>query len=42
MTRDDLTAIDRDALTYHPASLASLLTTFATDFLGEGCPRTAS
>jgi hypothetical protein len=41
MTRDDLISVDPGAVTYHPASLAELLTTFASDFPGDGFARTA-
>jgi hypothetical protein len=40
MTRDDLTEMDPDAITYHPVRLAGLLTTFAADLASERCPRT--
>jgi hypothetical protein len=42
MTRDDLTGADPGAVTYHPAALAELLTTFTGNLPGESCPRTAS
>jgi hypothetical protein len=41
MTRADLISIDPGATTCHPASLAELLTTFASDFPGDNSPRTA-
>ena len=37
MCRDDLADIDPEALTYHPASLAELLTTFGDDLAADGC-----
>ena len=38
MCRDDLADVDPEALTYHPASLAELLTIFADDLAADGCP----
>ncbi len=38
MSRDDLADVDPEALTYHPASLAELLTIFADDLAADGCP----
>jgi hypothetical protein len=37
MCRDDLADIDPEALTYHPASLAELLTIFDDDLAADGC-----
>jgi hypothetical protein len=38
MTRDDLAEIDPEAGTYHPATMAERLTTFADDLTAEYCP----
>jgi hypothetical protein len=38
MCRDDLADLDPEALTYHPASLAELLTIFGDDLAAGGCP----
>ena len=38
MTRDDLADLDPAALTYHPASLAELLTIFGDDLAASDCP----
>jgi hypothetical protein len=41
MCRDDLADVDPEALTYHPASLAELLTIFGDDLAAGECPCTA-
>ncbi len=38
MSRADLADLDPGALTYHPASLAGLLTTVGGDLAAAGCP----
>ena len=38
MSRADLAALDPDALAYHPAALAELLTTFGDDLAAGECP----
>lgn len=38
MTRDDLADIAPDAFTYHPGTLAGMLSTFAADLATEECP----
>ena len=38
MTRNDLADLDPAALTYHPATLAELLTTFGDDLAADDCP----
>jgi len=42
MTRADLLATDPEAVTYEPAYLATLLTTFADSLAVEQCPCTGS
>ena len=37
MSRDDLADVDPEALTYHPAALAELLTTFGDDLAAADC-----
>ena len=38
MSRADLADLDPDALAYHPAALAGLLTTFGDDLAAGECP----
>jgi hypothetical protein len=38
MSRADLAALDPGALTYYPAALAELLTTFGDDLAADDCP----
>jgi len=37
MTRNDLADLDPAAFTYHPATLAELLTTFGDDLAADDC-----
>jgi hypothetical protein len=38
MSREMLADLDPAAFTYHPATLAELLTTFGDDLAADGCP----